>query len=67
MESDHPSHHVWAQREEKEVMGSALMNGIGDEAIVASQITQEGKTGQWNSGKAKRTGEVRNFWRIFVL
>lgn len=53
MESDRPPHHIWGQREEKEVMGSALVNERGDEATVASQITQEGKKGQWN----KREGE----------
>lgn len=54
MESDHPSHHILGQREEKEVRGSALMHDIGDkEAIVASQITQEGKKGQRNTWKGK--------------
>lgn len=42
MESDYPSHHIWEQREEGRILGSALMDETGDlEATVASEIIQE--------------------------
>lgn len=68
VESDHPSHHTWGQREEEEVQGSALMNEIGDKgASATSKITQEGKKGHRASGRTRRTGKGRNFWHASVL